>query len=98
LQIPGKAYAYIATRRPIVALTGMTGATAELLRQVDSSVVVDDRDVDGIIDGLSQSLEMPLRNGDLSHFDRAVGAERLAGIMASMKATGNSALNGDEMN
>ena len=98
LQIPGKAYEYIATRRPIIALTGMTGATAELLRRVDSSIVVDDGDVGGIIDALSRSLEMPIRNGDLRHFDRAVGAERLASIMASMKASGNSRLNADEVN
>ena len=86
LQIPGKAYEYIATRRPIVALTGPGGATAELLRGVDAAVVVDDRDVAGIIAGLEAGLGMAPRGGDLRRYERAAGAQRLAGLLDKVAA------------
>ena len=40
LQVPGKAYEYIAARRFILALTEEHGATADLIRRVGHGVVV----------------------------------------------------------
>jgi hypothetical protein len=90
LQIPGKVYEYIASRRPIVALTGQNGATAQLLREVDAAMVVGDRDVTGIVDGLATALAMGPRGGDLKRYDRAAGAERLAGMLNRIAATRGS--------
>lgn len=87
LQIPSKAYEYIATRRPIVALTGLAGATAELLRGVDGALVTDDRDALGIVEGLKAALAMSPRGGDLRRYDRIAGAERLAGVLDRTAAT-----------
>jgi glycosyltransferase involved in cell wall biosynthesis len=86
LQIPGKVYEYIAARRPIVALTGMSGATAELLHEVDAALIVGDQDVAGIVDGLDAAVAMGRRSGDLRRYDRAAGAGQLADILGSVAA------------
>jgi glycosyltransferase involved in cell wall biosynthesis len=91
LQVPGKAYEYIATRRPIIALTGRDGATAALLREVESAVAVDDRDVEGIVAALSEALAMPTRSGDLGCYDRAVGSAQLVDVLAGSTAPGGRA-------
>ena len=79
-QVPGKAYEYIASGRPIVAVTSETGATADLLRRVGSTLVVPDGDVGAIAEAIERAIELPERGGDISPYSRSAGSHSLAKI------------------
>jgi glycosyltransferase involved in cell wall biosynthesis len=52
-QIPAKTFEYIAARRPILALTG-EGATADLIRETRTGLIVEPEDVPGIKSAITQ--------------------------------------------
>ena len=83
LQIPGKAYEYIATRRPILAITSTSGATSKLLSEVDSTVVTEGRDAGSIQSAMERVLTMGPRRCDVDVYDRSRGAERLAELLTA---------------
>jgi hypothetical protein len=86
-QIPGKAYEYIATRRPILAVTGPQGVTAGLLRQVASTVVVDGGDVAAIAAGLERLIGLPARTEDIGRFARSAGATQLSDVFSKVASS-----------
>jgi glycosyltransferase involved in cell wall biosynthesis len=61
-QIPAKAYEYLRLRKPILALTTKTGATAALLNEVGGATIVNLADEDDIYRSLPAFLEA-LRTG-----------------------------------
>ena len=83
-QIPGKTYEYIASRRPIVGVVANAGATAALLRRVDSALIVEDMDVATIANAIERAIELPERSGDVSSYSRSAGSHALADLFESI--------------
>jgi glycosyltransferase involved in cell wall biosynthesis len=63
MQVPSKAYEYVAMRRPILAVAP-AGATAELVRKTPLGMVAEPGDIDGIVRCLER-----VRRGDLAAHD-----------------------------
>ena len=80
-QIPGKAYEYISSGRPILAITTRDGATAELLRRVGSTEVVNN-EVDDICRALERVIEFEPREEQFDHHARSLGASRLSTVLS----------------
>lgn len=84
--IPGKAFEYLAVHRPILCF-GDTGATADLIRQTRSGIVVDPRDVHQIEAAIWKLYSAWKTNGqsiiqaDARHFERSALTQRLAAIL-----------------
>ena len=80
-QVPGKAYEYIASRRPIVAISSPSGATAALMRKVESAIVVGNEKVAEIADALESAISLPARSCDISAYGRQGRGQRLAELL-----------------
>jgi glycosyltransferase involved in cell wall biosynthesis len=89
--IPGKAFEYLAANRPILCV-GDTGATADLIRQTRSGLVVDPRDVNEIEAAIWRLYSAWKINGrstiqtDVRQFERSVLTQRLAAILDELVA------------
>lgn len=87
-QIPAKVYEYLRIGRPIFALLGAHGDTAELLRQTGGAVVVSLDDIEAIARGLDAFMHA-LRDGNAPRADadvvaqhsRSAGAAQLARLL-----------------
>lgn len=86
-QVPAKAFEYIGTQRPILALTG-EGATADLIRTVNAGLVVAQDDVDGIYKALVSMYQQHQCNGrpwygtcDITQYERKQLTRNLANLL-----------------
>lgn len=92
-QIPAKVYEYLRIGRPIFALVGMHGDTADLLRQVGAPAPVAMDDVDAIearlsvfLRELSAATVTPVPADKIARFSRRGGAMQLAGLLDRVTA------------
>ena len=83
LQIPGKAYEYAATDRPILALGGPNGATAALMRETEGTAVGDSDDADSIARALTELTSLAPRRRDSTKLSRK---ERTAELATALDA------------
>lgn len=88
LQIPAKVYEYLRIGKPIFALVGPDGDTANLLRDSGGAELVADDDVDaittglrGYIDALVAGNAMTPRPESVARYSRRAGAVRLASLL-----------------
>ncbi len=84
-QIPGKAYEYLRSGKPILALTHQDGATAELLREQGGTYIADMNSSGEIyqqIAGLTTDKGCIGRN--IRQFDRESTTKELAGILEEL--------------
>jgi len=82
-QIPGKVYEYLRSERPILALVGLHGDTANLLRDVPQVVLGDIHDAMDIKQKLVGFLSeirsgVVKATGDWRQYDRRIGVRKLA--------------------
>jgi len=90
IQIPGKTYEYLKTRRPILALT-YEGAVATLLRQTGGGWAVNPNDQEGVIAAVRECYyswkhKLPCRTPDpfvVESFDRRKTTGRIAELLNS---------------
>jgi glycosyltransferase involved in cell wall biosynthesis len=87
--LPGKIFEYLATGRPVLALTDPEGEAGRLVQQIGGGVVVSPNDPDGlermIAAALARTLTMPAqRRGELEAFERPALARRLAAVLDSV--------------
>jgi glycosyltransferase involved in cell wall biosynthesis len=85
--LPGKMYEYLATGRPVLALTDPRGDAGCIIAQVGGGVAVPADDPGALLDAITiacrnRKLEAPPQNRDaLSAFERPNLARRLAGVL-----------------
>lgn len=91
LQIPAKAYEYLFLKKPILTLAP-TGATANLIKETNSGLVVDPEDVISIKEAIIKLIKFK-KNGILSdsfkfsnieQFHRKALAEKLANVLSGL--------------
>ena len=91
LQIPAKAYEYLFLKKPILTLAP-TGATANLIKETNSGLVVDPEDVISIKEAIIKLIKFK-KNGILSdsfifsnieQFHRKALAEKLANVLSDL--------------
>jgi glycosyltransferase involved in cell wall biosynthesis len=84
--IPGKAFEYLATRKPILCLA-QDGATADLVKAADGGFVAEPEDVEGIKTALMTVIEAfksgqpRINQGDISAYDRRNLSEQLSDVL-----------------
>lgn len=83
-QIPGKAYEYIASRKPVLALTSEGGASATLFDGVEQSLFADSDDERSIAKALNQLHTLSRRQGDVSQFGRLSRSRALAELLNAL--------------
>lgn len=87
--IPAKAFEYVRSGRPILALTESVGSTAELIREFDTGIVVSIDDIADIKSGLVR-LYTDYRSGklttrtDMNAFSRKYSRRSIAADLASV--------------
>jgi glycosyltransferase involved in cell wall biosynthesis len=88
LQIPAKVYEYLRIGKPIFALVGPDGDTANLLRESGGAALVVADDVDAIatglrayIDALASGTAPSARPDAVARYSRRAGAVRLASLL-----------------
>ena len=82
LQIPAKAYEYIAAQRPIIGLCPAEGATAKLLESVPYAYVEDQTEnLIGLLENLLNESCVNLDRFDFSEYSRFSSAKKLDGIL-----------------
>lgn len=84
-QIPGKAYEYAATDRPIITLGGPRGATAALMAQMESSVVGDCDHPTSIATALRELINLKPTRRDISGTSRQERTAEFATILKQFK-------------
>jgi glycosyltransferase involved in cell wall biosynthesis len=90
VQVPGKLYEYLRSRRPILALAP-SGAQTDLLRATGGAWIVEPNDVDGVVEAVGDAYRrwqtgLPGPRGDadlVSAFDRRVLVGRVAAELDS---------------
>lgn len=87
-QIPGKAYEYAATDRPIFTLSGPGGATATLMREVEGSVVGDVDDPTSISAALRRLVELKPMRRDIHGLSRRERTVEFASVLEQFKPVG----------
>lgn len=87
-QIPGKAYEYAATDRPILTLGGPRGATAQLMRDMVGSVVGDADDPVSISRALSEIVRLRPARRDITGLSRKERTAELAATLERFKLVG----------
>ena len=85
-QIPGKAYEYIATQKPILALTEPDSATGGLASSVEGCCVAGMNDVDAIVDALKTLVTLPRQNRAIEQYGRKRRSEQLANLLDSVSS------------
>ena len=90
-QIPAKTYEYMASGRPVLALTD-AGATAALIATLGCGIAVEPGDIDGIRHALTRLYEDHLSGTheyvrDVSFFERRNQTSLLAGILDRVNAS-----------
>lgn len=88
-QIPVKAYEYLRTARPVLALTDPEGETGRLISSVPGNTVVELTDVEAIADAIGHIYEQPPASAaeqikiseSVSRFSRTHTAEMLAQLL-----------------
>lgn len=81
-QIPGKAYEYLRSRKPILALTDQQGATADLLSDVPHALIADIEQTDAIADALERLVTLEVKdNFDVQRYSRYERATALGGLL-----------------
>ena len=85
-QIPGKAYEYIATQKPILALTEPDSATGGLASSVGGCCVAGMNDVDAIVDALKTLVTLPRQNRAIEQYGRKRRSEQLANLLDSVSS------------
>jgi glycosyltransferase involved in cell wall biosynthesis len=87
LGLPGKMYEYLATGRPVLALTDPHGDAGRIIAQVGGGITVPADDPGALLDAITvvcrnRKLEAPPQNREaLSAFERPNLARRLAGVL-----------------
>jgi len=80
-QIPGKVYEYIRAKRPMLALTHKSGATADLLREIPHACMADMKDEAEITSALLKLPNLTVSETfDPSGYNRDVGAGMLENV------------------
>lgn len=87
-QIPGKAYEYAATDRPILTLGGPRGATTALMRGMEGSVVGDADDPTSIVRALAELVTLSPRPRDVTGLSREERTAELAAALQPFKPVG----------
>ena len=84
-QIPGKAYEYLRSRKPILALTQGEGATAQLVSDVAHAKVADINNVSEIQSAVESLRELAVDDAfDVSRYGRKNRSSQLVSILNSM--------------
>jgi glycosyltransferase involved in cell wall biosynthesis len=87
LAIPGKLYEYLATGRPVMAVTHPDGAAGRLLKRTGGGIVIPADDPGELFDAIvtlcrTRRLDAPTLNPDeLASFDRVALTRRLAQLL-----------------
>ena len=89
-QIPGKAYDYAATDRPIITLGGPNGATAELMTSMESSVVGDCDHPTSIVAALRELIDLKPTRRDITGLSRLERTVELASVLEQFKPAAGS--------
>ena len=90
-QIPGKAFDYMASRRPILAFTEEDSSTTELIHRFRAGVVVPLDDIEGIRKGIMELYQSRsdadafYRDVDISVLERKRQTQRLAEILDDIR-------------
>lgn len=83
-QIPGKAYEYIASRKPVLALTSEGGASATLFAGVEQALFADSDSESAISKALEQLHTLTIREGDVAQYGRLCRSKSLAELLDAL--------------